>query len=287
MLTLLHVMASFKNEDLAFICPLKTMHQSIAKLVSGVGLAALVLGSPQAAGAFVITYETMKATWVPNPNSTVNTRPLQYSGAGTALVSGTRNFIYQNLLGDYAPAGNWIPVSQDGPGSTGPLGSKEQRFDYDFGAATTINPGPPQNNIWNNNSNLSFGSFYLDGICDFCGAANAVSITSASTTGLATFLGEAPDGSAGNQNKLTSSIYNIVFGASGKKGTLQYEAYTDITNVNSMGSRVESSGGKIFITLEDPIPPTSAVPAPLSVLGAGAAFGFSRRLRRRIQSAAN
>lgn len=263
------------------------MRQSIAKLVSGVGLATLVLGSTQAAGAFVITYATTKATWVPNPSDLVNTRPLQYSAIGSALSTGTRNFIYQDLVGNYAPAGNWVPVSQLGPGSTGPLGAREQRFDYDFGVATTINSGPPQNNIWDNNSNLSFGSFYLDGTCDFCGSANAVSVTSASSTGQASYLGEAPNGSAGNQNKLTSSLYNIVFGASGKTATLQYEAYTDITNRDPGGSRVESSGGKIVITFEDPIPPTSAVPAPLSVLGAGAAFGFSRRLRRRIQSAAS
>ena len=137
-----------------------------------------------------------------------------------------------------------------------------------------------------NTSDLDFGSFYLDGTCDFCGSANAVSITSASSTGLATYLGEAPGGSSGNQNKLTSSLYNIVFGASGKTGTLQYEAYSDITNGIPGTNRIESSGGKIFITLKDPIPPSSAVPAPLSVLGAGAAFGFSRRLRRRIQSSA-
>jgi len=261
------------------------MRQSIAKLVSGVGLATLVLGSAQAAGAFVITYETTKATWVPNPSDQVNTRPLQYSATGSALSTGTRNFIYQDLVGNHAPAGDWVPVSQFGPGF--PLGPRQQRFDYEFGVATTKNVGPPQNNIWDNNSNLSFGSFYLDGTCDFCGLANAVSVTSASSTGQASYLGEAPDKSAGNQNKLTSSLYNIVFGASGKTATLQYEAYTNITNRDPGGSRIESSGGKIVITFEDPIPPTSAVPAPLSVLGAGAAFGFSRRLRRRIQSAAS
>ncbi len=263
------------------------MRQSIAKLASRAGLAALVLGAAQAAGAITITYSTTRATWAPNPSALVNTRPLQYSAGGNALGSGTRNFIYQDLVGDYAPAGNWVPVSQLGPGSTGPLVSGEQRFDYDFGAATTIDPGPPQNNLWDNNSTLSFGSFYLDGSCLFCGATNAVSVLSSSSSGQAEYIGEAPDGSAGNQNKLTSNLYNIVFGASGKIGTLEYKAFTDITNRNSMGSRVESSGGQIFINFEDPNPPTSAVPAPLSILGAGAAFGFSRRLRRRIQGAAS
>ncbi len=263
------------------------MRQSIAKLASRAGLAALVLGAAQAAGAITITYSTTRATWAPNPSALVNTRPLQYPAGSNALVSGTRNFIYQDLVGDYAPAGNWVPVSQLGPGSTGPLVSGEQRFDYGYGPATTIDPGPPQNNLWDNNSTLSFGSFYLDGSCLFCGPTNAVSVLSSSSSGQAEFIGEAPNGSAGNQNKLTSNLYDIVFGASGKTGTLEYKAFTDITNRNSMGSRVESSGGQIFINFEDPNPPTSAVPAPLSILGAGAAFGFSRRLRRRIQGTAS
>jgi len=278
-LTLLLAMASVKSEDHLIHRPTKTMRPSIAKLASRAGLAALVLGATQAAGAITITYSTTRATWVPNPNSLLNTRPLQYSAPGTALASGTRNFIYQDLLGDYAPAGNWIPVSQTGATAPG-----EQRFDYDFGTATTINSGPPQNNFWDNNSTLSFGSFYLDGSCAFCGPANAVSVLSSSLTGQAEYLGEAPGGSSGNQNKLTSSLYNIVFGASGKTATLEYKAFTDITNGVPGTDRKESSGGSIIIRFNDPV---TAVPAPLSIFGAGAAFGFSRRLRRRIQDAAS
>ena len=255
------------------------MRPSIAKLASRAGLAALVLGATQAAGAITITYSTERATWLPNPSALVNTRPLQYSTTGKPLASGTRNFIYQDLVGNNLPAGNWVPVSQTGATALG-----EQRFDYEFGTATTINPGPPQNNLWDNNSTLSFGSFYLDGSCNFCGPTNAVSVLSSSSTGQAEYLGEAPDGSAGNRNKLTSNLYNIVFGDSGKVGTLEYTAFTDVTNRNSSGSRVEKSGGSIIIRFNDPV---TAVPAPLSILGAGAAFGFSRRLRRRIQSAAN
>lgn len=252
----------------------------------GAGFFALLLSGTalsQPAGAVTITYTATQATWVPNPNALVNSRPLQYSAAGTALTT-ARNFIYQNLIGDYAPAGAWIPVSQLGSGSTGPLVVGEQRFDYYFEAATTINSGPPQDNIWDNNSNLSFGSFYLDGTCDFCGSANAVSITTAISTGRATYLGQAPNGAAGNQNNLTSSLYNIVFGASGKTGTLQYEAYSNITNATPGTNRIESSGGRIIITTSDPILP---VPAPLPLFGAGAAFGMSRQLRRRIQRQSN
>jgi len=40
-----------------------------------------------------------------------------------------------------------------------------------------------------------------------------------------------------------------------------------------------------FSQIEQPIPPDTEVPGPLPLLGAGAAFGFSRRLRSRVQAA--
>jgi hypothetical protein len=75
-----------------------------------------------------------------------------------------------------------------------------------------------------------------------------------------------------------------MFGASGITGTLQYTAFTDVTADPSL---VQNSGGQIIINVNDPNPPTNAVPGPLPVLGAGAAFGYSRRLRRRILTKAN
>jgi len=54
------------------------------------------------------------------------------------------------LVGDYAPAGAWTPVSQ----STSTLG--EQRFDYYFPAASLTNPGLPQVNNCSNNLDLCF-----------------------------------------------------------------------------------------------------------------------------------
>jgi hypothetical protein len=43
---------------------------------------------------------------------------------------------------------------------------------------------------------------------------------------------------------------------------------------------------KVELTSGAPVPPPSLVPGPLPILGAGAAFGFSRRLRRRINTSA-
>jgi hypothetical protein len=111
---------------------------------------------------------------------------------------------------------------------------------------------------------------------------------SSTPTGQAKYINESPDSTAGNsipgnQNKLTSGLYNIIFGASGITGTLQYTAFTNVTS----NPFAQQSGGTIVINVNDPNPPTTAVPGPLPVLGAGAAFGYSRRLRRRILGKAN
>ena len=120
-----------------------------------------------------------------------------------------------------------------------------------------------------------------------CGASNAVSITSVAETGNAEYIGEAPGQTFGNQNKLFSDIYNIVFGASGIPGTLQFNAYTDITDGVPPAMRSERSGGQIILNVgppNPPIPPTSSVPTPLPLVGVWAAFNYSRRLRRQIRS---
>ena len=77
-----------------------------------------------------------------------------------------------------------------------------------------------------------------------------------------------------DRNNLTSDIYNITFGSSGYTGTLQFTAATDVT----FGSPdVQLSRGTITLNIFAP------APAPLPLFGAGAAFGMSRQLRRRIQ----
>ena len=265
-------MPSFKTEHPSFQPLPNNMRHPVIHLLAKTGFSAFILASAQAANAIIITYSTNSATNDPIPNLAENPRPLQLSPGGTAMTVPARNFIYQSLAGDYAPAGAWRPVSQ----STSTPG--EQRFDYNFPNATLTNPGPPQVNNWNNSLDLSFGSFYLDGSCSFCGPLNTVSVTNSPPKGTAMYTGESPNSTPGNQNMLTSSIYNILFGASGITGTLQYTAYTNVTE----NPRVQQSGGTITLDVKDPNPPTTAVPGPLPVLGAGAAFGYSRRLRRRI-----
>jgi hypothetical protein len=282
---------SLKSESPSFQPLITNMQHSAIQLLTKAGLSAFLLATAQAASALTITYTANSATYVPNGVPlTGNTRPVQLSPGGNAMNTGaipnTRNFIYQSLVGNYAPAGNWMPFGQS-------LSAGEQRFDYNFLAATSSGTGGTSGSAavhdWNNKLNLDFGSFFLTGGCSFCGSGNAVSLINSTNTGTAKFIGEAPSSTAGNsilgnQNTITSSIYPIVFGASGITGTLQYTAFTDVTSGLSLS---QSSGGTITLNVNAPTPPTSAVPGPLPVLGAGAAFGFSRRLRRRILDQAN
>ncbi|MFZ9752327.1 MAG: hypothetical protein ACO3B3_02055 [Cyanobium sp.] len=56
------------------------------------------------------------------------------------------------------------------------------------------------------------------------------------------------------------------------------------TSSGTLGTwTLADTGDTIEVKVLNPSPPTSSVPGPLPVLGAGAAFGFSRRLRQRIQ----
>ena len=276
-------MASFTSEDLVAHRPLKTMRQFIAKLVAGTGLTVLALGSAQAAGAVTITYLSAKADFVPLSPS--NTRPLQLSVTGNGIPF-PRNFIYQELIGDYAPAGAWVPLRQLGPGSTGPLRAGEQRFDYRFPAASAQFTNPV-NNLWLDNVETDFGSFFLAGSCNFCGVANSVQLLSTIDSngdyiGVAT--ADAITGSTGSQNYLNSKIYDIVFGASGIKGTINFDAFTTIIDASGTVPVQQTNGGKIVINVNQEPTPSLPVPGPLPLLGAGAAFGFSRRMRRQIQS---
>jgi len=250
------------------------MKNSVIQLLTKACFSVSLLASVQAANAVTITYTATSARYEAVGAPGDNTRPLQLSPGGTAMTGPTRNFIYTGLAGDYPTAGAWTPVGQ----STSTNG--EQRFDYSFPAANSTNAGPPQVNDWANSLSLSFGSFYLAGSCSFCGPTKAVTVITSSSTGIAKYIGQAPDSTPGNQNQLTSGLYNILFGTgpTAIMGTLEYTAFTNVTS----NPFAQQSGGKIIINVNDPNPPTTAVPGPLPVLGAGAAFGYSRRLRRRI-----
>jgi hypothetical protein len=205
------------------------------------------------------------------------------SKAARICATGVHNTITSDCLAASTKS-TTTPVGQTGP--LGSLGAKEQRFDYLFPAASATIPSPV-NNLWVDNVTSDFGSFFLAGSCSFCGAANAVSLLS-TTNSNADFIGvaaaDAPTGSTGNQNYLNSKIYDIVFGASGIKGTISFDALTTIVNATGTQPVQQTNGGKIVIKITEPPTPSQPVPGPLPLLGAGAALGFSRRLRRQLKS---
>jgi hypothetical protein len=61
---------------------------------------------------------------------------------------------------------------------------------------------------------------------------------------------------------------------------------TKVSTVFSSTAPGTITSFKVEFTPGAPVPPPSLVPGPLPLLGAGAAFGFSRRLRRRINTSA-
>jgi len=185
-----------------------------------------------------LTFSTSSIVYVPNPNISGNTRPLQFNASGGAMNTGTspnqRNFIYKDLTCNdvsvvWVPLGQSLSAAVNYSNSSAGLSNtsqKAQRFDYYFNTSTSSAAGPPVVYTWTNRFDLYFGAFYLDGPFSFCGVANAVNLVNAMSTGTAQFSGT--DGIWLNRNVLSSGTYNIVFGASGKTGTLQYNAATDV-----------------------------------------------------------
>lgn len=198
-----------------------------------------------------ITFTTQagvaSADYEPVPNSTANSRPLQMPASGGSL-SFFRNFIYTDITSADTSVSNWIPVGQYKSGVA--LPPNRQRFDYKFGTATSGSTGDWS---WDDNLTLVFGSFYIEGDYDFCGAANTVAEISVANTGHAQFDGIS-GGTTGtgsgitNKNYLDSYTYNIVFGASGRTGTLQFSANTIVAD----GGIIAESGGTITIIVNPP-----------------------------------
>jgi hypothetical protein len=123
--------------------------------------------------------------------------------------------------------------------------------------------------------NTQFLSFYLvstvPGDCLVCGPSNAVATvltTAADNRVRGGFTGTL---NGGSYTILDNAPINIVYGASGIAGTLSFSAITSFANDVAI-----SNTGRIILT---------AVPGPLPLAGAVFAFGWSKKLRRRIKRA--
>jgi hypothetical protein len=196
----------------------------------------------------------------PNPPNTNQTRPVQLGATGNPIPQ--RDFIYFGLS-PAAISGLFTGVTgwQWGPADPSPS-PNSQRFSYSGGISSS-------STIPFENVALDFRPFYLTGDCSICGSINSVARTNLVGSALRVDL------NPGSSNALSSNIVPIVFGRSGITGTLNFTAFTNVA------SGVQTSGGQIFLTAVEN--GGTAVPGPLPVLGAGTAFGFSRRLRKRIK----
>jgi len=204
----------------------------------------------------VFTSNNPNLRYVPVPNSSANTRAIQLNNTGSAMNTGgtpnLRNCIYTGLMCD-APLVSWQPVGQEVVGNinesafndNNPIAANainSQRFDYYFG---TGNSAGANTIIWTNTLNLIFGAFYLVGPYPICGSANTVNLLSVNNTASAQSISTSPSGLAGSQNSINSSTYNIVFGASGITGTLQFYAST----ITQQSPYYSLNSGTITITV--------------------------------------
>jgi|LakMenEpi03Aug12_release.lakeMendotaPanAssembly.Ray.scaffolds.fasta_scaffold00770_54 hypothetical protein len=94
-----------------------------------------------------------------------------------------------------------------------------------------------------------------------------------------------------------SSIYVATSAGDGRGGlsisTLGGTSFTNYTTANGLGSNfmrgVYASGSSIYAATSGGLSiaqlPSTPVPGPLPVAGAATAFGFSRKLRRRLRAA--
>ena len=125
----------------------------------------------------------------------------------------------------------------------------------------------PDTSFFQKNLLSTFDSFYLNGTCAVCGID--AQITSQASAALGTFTGPNAAAPVSGSYTIDSALIPFSYGTTGFTGTLQYSAFNSFVS----GSTVTDSSASFTLT---------AVPGPLPVAGVAFAFGWSRKLRRRI-----
>jgi len=91
----------------------------------------------------------------------------------------------------------------------------------------------------------------------------------------------------GNGNLgLPNGFFGPFFGWSFGGGRVSFETYYGITGTTVSGTVPQNQSGR-WARATSITPPAAPAPGPLPLFGAAAAFGFSRKLRRRIKLAPN
>jgi hypothetical protein len=125
-----------------------------------------------------------------------------------------------------------------------------------------------------NTTTYNLNSFYFTGSCSICGSSNAFPVVT--TTLGNTLAGPPPENNKG-QLIVSAGPAPIDFG-NGHSGVISFGAGAVIANNQDPQFRF---GDVSFQVLDS----NAKVPGPLPLLGAAAAFGFSRKLRRRVAAA--
>ena len=121
--------------------------------------------------------------------------------------------------------------------------------------------------------NVTVATFYLTGSCQVCGESNTITISTTTASGL---TGGEFQGAVDESGTPTSGLYTFKstdpiafnFGSSPFRGTFSFTGSTQFS-----GTQPLANAGNFTIT---------AVPGPLPIAGAAFAFGWSRKLRQRI-----
>ncbi|MCP9884196.1 hypothetical protein KBY97_03505 [Synechococcus sp. ATX 2A4] len=181
-----------------------------------------------------------------------------------------------NLPGGFTNTG-FAPMSAF-DGATGQIfrqvnGQNTFRFQYSqVGIAENVTPIS-----FNKTLSSFFDSFYLTGTCTVCGPGAL--IQSQTTTAFGSATVDSSTSPAEGSYSFSSITIPITYGDTGFIGTLQYTGINSFETVDNESEQSViapiSATGTFTLTAEP-------IPAPLPLAGAALAFGWSRKLRRRI-----
>ena len=132
---------------------------------------------------------------------------------------------------------------------------------------------------------FSFGEFLVLGNCSICGTLGVGGqVTGGQVISVAsTQIGDVTitGGNPGQGLRLfaSSGPSPIAYGDTGVTGTVIFDSTFTISNNSNPSFQVANVNFQVFDN------PPGTVPGPVPLLGAAAAFGYSRKLRRRVAEA--
>jgi len=143
------------------------------------------------------------------------------------------------------------------------------------------------------NGDIASGTFTTDGTAAVPGQVYTISSISGTHAGIAITSLSGVGGASQKFQFNGSTINGDGGGISYSYSTSEFNAYVvgggfgPLNTWDKFVSGSLSSQGSVASSSISPVSSSSSVPGPIPLLGAGAAFGWSRRLRRRVMSSAD